>query len=31
VRVGYWVVLLPYLGELDFYHVDELPPRSGGA
>jgi hypothetical protein len=23
---GYWVVLLPYLGELDFYHVDELPP-----
>jgi hypothetical protein len=23
---GYWVVLLPYLGELDFYHVDEMPP-----
>jgi len=22
---GYWVVLLPYLGELDFYHVDSMP------
>ncbi|MCC6849901.1 MAG: sulfotransferase [Deltaproteobacteria bacterium] len=22
---GYWIVLLPYMGELDFYHVDELP------
>ena len=22
---GYWIVLLPYLGELDFYRVDELP------
>jgi hypothetical protein len=25
---GAWIVRLPYLGELDFYHVDELPePR----
>jgi hypothetical protein len=23
---GYWIVLLPYMGELDFYHVDDLPP-----
>ena len=22
---GYWIVLLPYMGELDFYHVDEMP------
>jgi hypothetical protein len=22
---GYWIVLLPYLGELDFYHVDDWP------
>ncbi len=22
---GYWIVLLPYMGELDFYHVDALP------
>ncbi len=22
---GYWIVLLPYLGELDFYHVDAMP------
>jgi hypothetical protein len=21
---GYWIVLLPYMGELDFYHVDEM-------
>lgn len=24
---GAWIVRLPYLGELDFYHVDELPER----
>ena len=24
---GYWIVLLPYLGELDFYHVDAMPDR----
>jgi hypothetical protein len=23
---GYWIVLLPYMGELDFYHVDDMPP-----
>ncbi len=23
---GYWIVVLPYMGELDFYHVDEMPP-----
>ena len=23
---GYWIVLLPYMGELDFYHVDEMAP-----
>lgn len=23
---GYWIVLLPYMGELDFYHVDAMPP-----
>ncbi len=22
---GYWIVLLPYMGELDFYRVDEMP------
>ena len=25
---GYWIVLLPYMGRLDFYHVDERPARS---
>jgi hypothetical protein len=24
---GAWIVRLPYLGELDFYHVDEWPER----
>jgi len=24
---GAWIVRLPYLGELDFYHVDERPER----
>jgi hypothetical protein len=24
---GSWIVRLPYLGALDFYHVDERPPR----
>ena len=24
---GSWIVRLPYLGELDFYHVDRRPPR----
>jgi hypothetical protein len=24
---GYWIVLLPYMGELDFYHVDRHPER----
>jgi hypothetical protein len=24
---GAWIVRLPWLGELDFYHVDELPAR----
>jgi hypothetical protein len=24
---GAWIVRLPYLGELDFYHVDERPAR----
>jgi len=24
---GTWIVRLPYLGELDFYHVDRRPPR----
>jgi hypothetical protein len=24
---GAWIVRLPWLGELDFYHVDALPPR----
>ncbi len=22
---GYWIVVFPYLGELDFYHVDAMP------
>ncbi len=25
---GFWIVLLPYMGELDFYYVDERPPKS---
>lgn len=25
---GSWIVLLPYMGLLDFYHVDGRPPRS---
>ena len=25
---GYWIVLLPYMGKLDFYHIDQRPPRS---
>jgi hypothetical protein len=25
---GSWIVRLPYMGELDFYHVDERPARS---
>lgn len=24
---GFWMVLLPYMGELDFYHVDRWPQR----
>src|SRR5262249_22794876 len=24
---GYWIVLLPYMGELDFYYVDRHPER----
>ena len=24
---GYWIVLLPYMGKLDFYHVDARPLR----
>ena len=24
---GFWIVLFPYMGELDFYYVDERPPR----
>jgi hypothetical protein len=23
---GFWIVLFPYMGELDFYYVDERPP-----
>jgi omega-hydroxy-beta-dihydromenaquinone-9 sulfotransferase len=23
---GYWIVLLPYMGELDFYYVDDMAP-----
>jgi omega-hydroxy-beta-dihydromenaquinone-9 sulfotransferase len=25
---GFWIVLLPYMGELDFYHVDRRPEQS---
>ena len=25
---GYWIVQLPYMDELDFYHVDRRPPAS---
>jgi hypothetical protein len=25
---GWWIVLLPYMGDLDFYHIDERPARS---
>ncbi len=25
---GFWIVLAPYMGDLDFYYVDERPPRS---
>ena len=25
---GYWIVLLPYMDKLDFYHVDQRPPAS---
>lgn len=25
---GYWIVLLPYMDKLDFYHVDERAPKS---
>ena len=28
---GYWIVLLPYMGELDFYHVDDLPAGAAPA
>jgi omega-hydroxy-beta-dihydromenaquinone-9 sulfotransferase len=24
---GMWITKLPYMGELDFYHVDEAPPQ----
>ena len=24
---GFWIVLFPYMGELDFYYVDERPPK----
>lgn len=24
---GFWIVLLPFMGELDFYHLDKRPPR----
>lgn len=24
---GYWITRLPYMGELDFYSVDRMPPR----
>ena len=23
---GFWIVLLPYMGQLDFYYIDERPP-----
>ena len=25
---GYWIVLLPYMDKLDFYHIDQRPPAS---
>jgi len=25
---GYWIVQLPYLGDLDFYYIDQRPARS---
>jgi hypothetical protein len=25
---GFWIVMAPYMGDLDFYHVDERPPRA---
>jgi hypothetical protein len=25
---GFWIVLMPYMGELDFYHIDERSPRA---
>ena len=25
---GFWIVLFPYMGELDFYYVDQRPPQS---
>lgn len=25
---GFWMTKLPYMGELDFFHVDERPPHS---
>ena len=25
---GWWIVLLPYMDRLDFYHIDERPPRA---
>ena len=25
---GFWIVLLPYMGLLDFYYVDQRPPQS---
>jgi omega-hydroxy-beta-dihydromenaquinone-9 sulfotransferase len=24
---GWWIVMLPYLGQLDFYYLDEHPPK----
>lgn len=25
---GFWITKLPYMGELDFYHIDRRPPRA---
>ncbi len=25
---GFWIVMAPYMGDLDFYYVDERPPRA---
>ncbi|MBP9033785.1 MAG: sulfotransferase [Pseudomonadales bacterium] len=25
---GFWMTQLPYMGEMDFFHVDQRPPRS---